>query len=92
MNQFDWDKAKIIFGIPDMAGIEDNIYAELGRKEDCGCSQVWHQSKIIKSGVSVPVDLTGKEENILVSVYSFKTKRQSDDTFCTYWKRNHCEI
>lgn len=61
--QFEFDKAKIIFGIPDMAGIEDNIFLQWGEK-NLRMQPGVAQSQILKSGVSVPVDLTGQEKSI----------------------------
>lgn len=61
--QFEFDKAKIIFGIPDMGGIEDNIFLQWG-EQNLRMQPGVAQSQILKSGVSVPVDLTGKEATI----------------------------
>jgi len=61
--QFEFDKAKIIFGIPDMAGIEDNIFLQWG-EQNLRMQPGVAQSQILNSGVSVPVDLTGTEKNI----------------------------
>lgn len=65
--QFQWEKAKIILGIPDMGGIEDNIFLKWGEK-DLRMQPGIAQSKVLNSGVSVPVDLMGNEKNIPFNV------------------------
>jgi len=65
--QFEFDKAKIIFGIPDMAGIEDNIFLHWG-EQNLRMQPGVAQSQILNSGVSVPVDLTGKKANLPFSM------------------------
>lgn len=57
--RLDWSKAKIIFGIPDMTGIEDNIVLNWGAEKvrmQPGISNI----HMINSGVSVPVTIGDK--------------------------------
>jgi len=56
--KFQWKKAKIILGITDMGGIEDNIFLQWG-ENNLRMQPGIAQSKVMHSGVSVPVDLTG---------------------------------
>ena len=94
-NQFEWDKAKIIIGISDLAGIEDNIFLNWKEQQlrmQPGIPQTmqtdsynnasspnsdgyydtnsngYARSSTLASGVSVPVDLTGTEDQVAFSL------------------------
>ncbi|MEM6319680.1 MAG: cell envelope integrity protein CreD [Bacteroidota bacterium] len=60
--QFSWEKAKVIFGIPDMAGIEDNIFLDWNDQK-LRMQPGIAQSKVVQSGVSVPVTISGAKDN-----------------------------
>lgn len=55
----DWSKAKIIFGIPDMTGIEDNIVLNWGM-EKVRMQPGISNTHLIQSGVSVPIPISDK--------------------------------